>query len=137
MLRRTLKRQAQQVLKTLRVSLANCPENAITFEPGGLGELAMHALGSVEEHFAADGLGAKWSSPVQSKEELLAYLDDARDMLLVPFVEEADLLDEDVEPQFFISKLDRVMKTTRHLAHHTGEIARILKSKGIEPGPFI
>ena len=52
MLAKTLRRQAQQIFKTLRVGLENCPENEMSFEPGGLGELAMHALGSVEHHFA-------------------------------------------------------------------------------------
>ena len=137
MLAKTLHRQAQQIFKTLRISLENCPENEMSFEPGGLGALAMHALGSVEHHFATDEFKAKWDWPVVSKEELLSYLADAREMLLLPYIQTQDLLSDDEWPQFFICKLDRVLKITRHLAHHTGEINAALKANGHDVGPFI
>jgi hypothetical protein len=136
-LRRTVVRQAQQVYNALRKSLENCPETDMAFADGGLGKLAMHALGSVEACFATPQFQQKWSKPVGTKQELLAYLDDTRQMLLLPFIENQDLLAADAQPQYFISKLDRALKILRHLAHHTGEINAALKAKGIETGPFV
>ena len=137
MLAKTLCRQVQQIFKTLRVGLENCPENEMSFEPGGLGALAIHALSSVECHFATDEFKAKWDSPVASKQAILRYLNDAREMLLLPYIQTQPLLSDDEWPQYFICKLDRVLKITRHLAHHTGEINAALKSNGHDVGPFV
>lgn len=140
MLTQTMVRQATQVFSTLIEAVTNCPERQ--FPAAGdwytsIAGIAMHSAGSVEDTFQDNEFQAKWSTPVSSKSECIAYIESCRDDLLLPYIQSQDLLQQDAQPEYFISKLDRVMKILRHIAQHTGEINRLLRQADLPRGRFI
>lgn len=141
MLTRTATRQANQVFATLIQSVKNCPESILGLHAvdlhASVGCLAMHIGSSLEGAFDNPQFREKWSSPVSSKEQCLAYLADCRDLLMLDFIANNDLATPDAQPEYFVSKLDRVMKLLRHVAHHTGEMDRFLRDNGVQVGRFV
>lgn len=137
----TLKRQTKQIFVTLLASIEKCPEgnlglNATTLHDS-IGKIAMHIGGSIEGTFMTAAFREKWDTPVQTKQECIAYLESCRDDLLLPFIQNEDLATTDAQPEYFISKLDRVMKILRHIAHHSGEIGCHLRQMGFDEANFI
>lgn len=141
MIPQTLARQVSQVFGTLIESVKRCPDPAFGLTAGELhdsiGRIAMHVGDSIENTFMTDGFREKWRHPVKGRMECIEYLESCRDDLLMPFIEGSDLGSSDEQPEYFISKLDRVMKILRHIAHHTGEIGCLLREMGIQEAPFI
>ncbi len=97
----------------------------------------MHIGASIENAFMTPAFREAWRTPVAGRTECIAYLESCRDDLVIPFIESSDLGSPDEQPQYFVSKLDRVMKILRHVAHHTGEIGCLLRAMGIDGGKFI
>ncbi len=141
MIAETLDRQTKQVFKTLLESIELCPRDDFRLDADSLhesiGRIAMHIGGSIENTFLTDAFRAKWNSPVASQDECVRYIASCRDDLILPFVQKEDLAGPDEQPEYFISKMDRVMKILRHIAHHTGEIVGVLRAKGISGVSFI
>jgi hypothetical protein len=141
MIVKTIERQANQVFRTLLGSVELCPDDDFSLnsdtQHGSVGRIAMHVGSSIESAFLTEEFRSKWNAPVASKEECVKYLASCRDDLLLPFVRTEALLEADAQPKYFVSKLDRVMKILRHIAHHTGEIGCLLRSKGLEGARFI
>ena len=134
MIRQTVTRQANQVFSTFLQAVEHCPEEE--FQLGAehwqtsIGDVAMHAAGSVEHAFHTAAFQAKWTEPVSSKAECIAYIASCQEDLLLPYIQSESLSHPDPHPEYFVSRLDRVMKTLRHLAHHTGEINLLLSQAG-------
>lgn len=141
MLNKTLLRQSNQAFKTLLDALSNAPEGEFDSSSGSyehsIGKVAMHIAGSIDSTFPPGTLFDKWNAPVSNKEECIAYIHDCKTIVLDPYIESTGLLVEDEAPQFFVSKLDRVMKIMRHIAQHTGEINSRLSTLGLKKGRFI
>jgi len=97
----------------------------------------MHIGDSIENAFMTASFREKWNTPVHGRAECILYLESCRDDLMVPFIETSDLASPDQQPEYFVSKLDRVMKILRHVAHHTGETGCLLRAMGIDEGKFI
>ena len=140
MLTQTLVRQTTQVFSTFIEAVNNCPEDQFPFSDDwytSIAGIAMHSAVSVKDTFQNDEFQAKWSATVFSKSECIAYIKSCRDGLMLPFIKSQDLLQRDPQPEYFISKLDRVMKILRHIAQHTGEINRLLRQDDLPRGRFI
>lgn len=142
MITKTVRRQASQVFATLIESVKKCPESDFGLEGAGdshesIGRIAMHIGGSIENAFTTASFKEKWNTPVHGQAECIAYLESCRDDLMVPFIEADDLASPDEQPEYFVSRLDRVMKLLRHVAHHTGEMGCLLRAMGIDEGRFI
>ena len=141
MLRKTLHRQTRQIFKGLIQGLENAPDTEFALpardQHASVGAMAMHIGGSIENAFATQAFQARWNTPVSSKRECIAFLESCRDALLARFIDDNDLLDPDPHPEYFVSKLDRVLKLLRHAAHHTGEINARLRALNIPRGSFV
>ncbi|MDA3960770.1 MAG: hypothetical protein PF961_08265 [Planctomycetota bacterium] len=141
MLKKTINRQVNQIFKTLLTALHNAPDSEFHYPVEDfhacVGGMAMHIAGSIEGAFATEAWYAKWSTPVSSKPACIACLEACKDDLLKPFIENAELLTADEQPEYFISKLDRVLKILRHVCHHTGELNTRLNAIAALPGSFV
>ena len=139
MLQKTLLRQTNQIFKTLLDALENSPEEEFvrSGEHVSIGKIAMHIAGSIDSTFPSDRLLEKWQTPVSNKSECMQYIRDCKVLVMEPYIQDTELLAADEYPQFFISKLDRVLKIARHIAQHTGEINVRLSALGCEKGRFI
>ena len=141
MLNKTIHRQTDQVFRCLLEGLEHAPEAEFQLpsddQHAAIGSMAMHIGGSIEHSLATPEFSAKWSKPVSNKSQCIAYVEDCKDELLKRFIDENDLLSADDQPEFFKSKLDRVLKLLRHVAHHTGEIDTRLRVLGVPCGPFV
>jgi len=140
MLTKTLVLQITQVFSTFIEAITNCPKDQFPVSGAwytSIAGIAMHSAGSVKDTFQDNEFQAKWSTPVSSRSECIAYIESCRDDLMLPYIESQDLLQRDAQPEYFISKLDRVMKILRHIAQHTGEINRLLRQADLPRGRFI
>ncbi len=141
MITKTLMRQTKQIFGTLLKSLALCPGEDFGLDARGahdsIGRIAAHIGSSIEGAFLTDEFRSRWNSPVSTRDECIEYLASCRDDLLIPFIASEKMEEADPEPAYFVSKLDRVMKILRHVAHHTGEISSLLRVKGMEGASFV
>lgn len=141
MLKQTLKRQTNQAFRTLTQALTNAPDSEFAFPTddwaASIGGIAMHIASSIDSTFPSDKLFEKWNRPVSCKQECIDYINDCKAQVMIPYIESTDLLDTDSQPEYFISKLDRLLKIIRHIAQHTGTINNRLKAMGLQPGNFI
>ena len=141
MLKETLHRQTRQVFKCLLQGLEHTPDAEFALpandQHASVGSMAMHIGSSIENAFGTDAFSARWSTPVASRSQCIAYLESCRDDLLKAFIESNDLLTPDPQPEYFVSRLDRVLKILRHVAHHTGEINTRLRMLDIPRGRFV
>lgn len=141
MLKETLVRQINQIFRTLKQSLMNAPKTEFDLPTkkwdASIGGIAMHIASSIDSTFPSEELAKKWPSPVSSKEDCIQYLLDCKTRVMIPYIEKEELLEADEAKMYFISRLDRVLKITRHISQHTGEIIRMLKSMGLEGGNFM
>lgn len=141
MLSKTIHRQTNQIFKCLLRGLEHAPESEFQLpsddQHASVGSMAMHIGGSIENDLGTAEFYARWREPVSTKSKCIAYLQSCRDDLFKRFIDENDLLTADEQPEFFASKLDRVLKLLRHVAHHTGEINARLRECNIPRGPFV
>jgi uncharacterized damage-inducible protein DinB len=148
MLQETMIKQTNQVLKTLRTAIENCPDELWKAGESSylvIARLAFHALEAIDYHLdpAPDQYqwgkyGLDWegsdADALWDQARTLAYLDEMLAKALA-FVEYPDgLLAEDTTPRWFLSRLDHLCYALRHLVQHTGEINALLRQAGAAVG---
>jgi len=146
MIKKTLTRQANQAIKSLIASIRNCPDDllfrTLPDTQRTLAGVAAHAIRPIVETLGTedDSRLAESGWPLRGTFTKANLVDCATHIMKVTipnYLERNDMTEADEMPQYFVSKLDRVMKVLRNLAHHTGEIAWVLRQNNIERGPFM
>ena len=146
MIKTTLARQANQTINALIASIRTCPDGllfGILPETGRtLADRAAHAIEPIVHELGAedDSRLTENAWPLRgtfTKDNLIDCAAHIAQVTIPEYLAHNDMDEADGMPQFFVSKLDRVMKVLRHLAHHTGELNWILRQNNVEPGPFI
>ena len=141
MLQETMAKQACQAFKTLRAAIENCPAKVWKAGTGSylvVARLAFHALEAIDYHLDPAPDEYQWgqyeldwegsdAADLWDQAQTLAYLDDMLAKTLAFVEDPAGLLSEDVEPHWFLSRLDHLCYGLRHLAQHTGEINALLR----------
>ena len=138
----TLIRQTNQLFATLEGSIEHCPEEHLWVEKegnlGSVGGITIHAISPMIEMLESGDVDRpRRLLEARSKSDLLETLRWLREEVLPDYVRSGDLSEPDELPQFFISRLDRLMKFMRHVAQHTGEINQQLRDLGVPRGKFI
>ena len=138
----TLIRQSNQIFATLEASVGHCPEETLWVEKegnmGSIGMIAIHAIEPMIQMLSSDDVErADQLRHDKDKSELLQAMGWLREEIVPAYITSGDLAEPDEFPQYFISRLDRLMKFMRHVAQHTGEINQQLRDLGIPRGKFI
>lgn len=143
---KTILRQAEQVMQTFTGSLHHCPDKlffmTLPETEHSIVDIAIHALTPLVRDLGAGNdpeiIANGWPhSEEMTRQKLTACANYLISATIPAYLAQNNLADEDEAPQFFVSKLDRVMKSLRHLAQHTGEINWILRQHDIQRGSFL
>jgi len=146
MIKKTVTRQANQTMKSLISSIRNCPDDLLFTKlpetQRTLASIAAHAIEPIVDALGAEGdahlIANGW--PLRgtfTKAELVNCATHIMQVTIPEYIKHNEMDEADDMPQYFVSKLDRVMKVLRNLAHHTGEVNWVLRRNNVEPGPFI
>jgi uncharacterized damage-inducible protein DinB len=151
MLQQTMDKQVRHAFHTLRTAIESCPEPLWRAGEGEylvIARLAFHVLQAIDYHLDAqpeqfdwNAYGIDWegSAPdtLWDQARTLAYLDEVQGKAHAYVAGEAGLLNEDVSPRFFLSRLDHLCYVLRHTAQHTGEINALLRQAGAPVGSWL
>ncbi len=133
-------------MNTFLRTINNCPDDVfcetLEHDERTLQDLVIHSVQPIIDAlgFAADPFLVEQGWPLTERFTKKLFIDCSvhlTKVLLPDYLSKNEMVDQDDEPQYFISKLDRVMKVVRHLVHHTGEIDRIFRQKNIEREVFV
>lgn len=98
-------------------------------------------MDTVPEHFRWDSYGIDWegseAAELWDRKRVLAFLDEMLAKALDFVGDGAGLLGEDVQPRFFLSRLDHLCYALRHVSQHTGEINALLRQAGVTGGSWL
>lgn len=151
MLQQTMDKQVRHALHTLRTAIEGCPEPLWRAGEGEylvIARLAFHVLQAIDYHLDAhpdqfdwNAHGIDWegsaADALWDQARTLAYLDEIQAKAHAYVDGEAGLLGEDVNPRFFLSRLDHLCYVLRHTAQHTGEMNALLRQVGAPVGSWL
>jgi uncharacterized damage-inducible protein DinB len=151
MLGQTMSKQVDRAFNTLRSAIRNCPDDLWRAGEGRYlvtARLAFHALEAIDYHLGPDPETFDWAksgldwegseaSELWDRERTLRYWEEMLAKALRFVDDPAGLLGEDVQPRFFLSRLDHLCYALRHLSQHTGEINALLRQAGVQVGSWL
>jgi len=151
MLNETMHKQVDQAFGTLRRAIQNCADDVWRVGTGEylvVARLAFHVLQAIDYHldpkpaqFDWNEYGLDWEGSdvanLWDRERTLAYLEEMLDKTRAFVDAPAVLLSEDVQPRFFVTRLDHLCYVLRHTSQHTGEINALLRQAETKVGGWL
>ena len=141
----TMEKQVEQTFATLRRAVANTPDELWPLEatPGylSIARLVFHILQTIDYHLDESGeeydwgkFGVNWEAShpeeLPTKPQAIELLDQAQAQASGYVADEKGLDAADLQPHFFLSRLDHLCYVLRHTTIHTGEINCLLRLNG-------